>query len=111
VLLSDYGNLNDYSNLNSIVKRLLRFYKETPNEIIEIIDNTIEVGVSNIYGGTGECSRYSLEPTMNVTELAISSNITIPPIKVFVVECKYSTSNGWGRQFTREDVMKWLGSR
>jgi hypothetical protein len=82
--------LNSYENLNA--------------DLIKLISETIEIGISNLYGGTGEYSKYSLIPTLEVYKIAEKIISKKPDVDNFV-QFKYSESNGWGNKFTKQKLI------
>ena len=55
----------------------------------------IEIGRGNLYGGTGEFSEWSLNPTMEVLKIMERNNLSIPNLDRFE-KSKFSKFHGWG---------------
>ena len=90
---------------NDQVLELKGFYKNLPYNIIQLIENSIDIGMSNLYSGTGEFSPSSLEPTMKVFKTAQLSLSKKPNPEAFLIS-KYTEFHGWGNNINRQDFLK-----
>ncbi len=93
---SDYPSLSesDFNNLRQL-------YRQLPEAFIEMIDETIEIGIGNLYGGTGDYSEFTLKPTLRVFEKANSYLNEAPDFKQFM-RSKFSEFHGWGDPIEKE---------
>lgn len=74
VLQDKKNNFNTFENSsNPDALRLKKEYERLPKYIVDMIDNTIEVGLANLYGGTGIYSESSLKCCLDVVQLAINN--------------------------------------
>lgn len=99
VLLDEKSDFSTFKYINEVTALgLKKEYASLPKYIVEMIDNTIEVGLANLYGGTGMYSEPSLICSLDVIRLAISNNVCLLPLDDYF---KYSFSDefGWGEPF------------
>lgn len=90
------NNFNEYETISAAdLTRLKSVYEEMPVPIVKLIDYTINVGLSNLYGGTGEYSHQSLIPALEVVDLMINNDYQLPSLQEFVHD-KFVDNNGWG---------------
>jgi hypothetical protein len=106
ILEVDYEKFpNDFPTINaSEYRELKKIYENLNADLIKLISETIEIGISNLYGGTGEYSKYSLIPTLEVYKIAEKIISKKPDVDNFV-QFKYSESNGWGNKFTKQKLI------
>lgn len=90
---------NDFNNYETIsaseLSGLKTIYEKLPPVILELIDLTINVGLSNLYGGTSDYSPHSLVPTLKVVELMKGNAFELPPLQQYS-RFSFSDNNGWG---------------
>ncbi|MGR7814561.1 hypothetical protein [Lacinutrix undariae] len=80
---------------------LKKFYENSDTDFIIMVENVIEIGTGNLYGGIDEYSSWTLEPTL---EMIKSMNLKrIPNIKNFEFS-KFSEDNGWGNKIRRKTL-------
>ena len=60
-----------------------------------MIDYTLDVGLNNLYGGTGEYSSITLEPVLKIIEICKENSIELPDINKFL-KYSYKIEDGWG---------------
>lgn len=90
------NNFEDYETISSTdLVQLKSAYEKLPLSIIKLIDLTISVGLSNLYGGTSEYSLHSLTPTLEVIALMDSSGYELPSLEEFA-HYSFADNNGWG---------------
>lgn len=77
---------------------LKEHYESVPKYIVEMIDNTIEVGLANLYAGTGMYSESSLICCLDVMKLCISNNVYLLPLDDYL-KYSFGHKNGWGERF------------
>lgn len=97
-LIEDFENNNfeDFKVLTKEeVKEIYDIYKQSKSEISEMISWVIEIGRGNLYGGTGEFSKWTLDPTKEVLKIMERNNYQIPELPKFE-KSKYSEFHGWG---------------
>ncbi|PTD16294.1 hypothetical protein [Flavobacterium columnare] len=106
ILEVDYEEYpNDFPTINaSEYKELKKIYENLDSDLVILISQTIEIGVSNLYGGTGEYSNHSLIPTLEVYKIAEKTISKKPDVNNFI-QFKYSESNGWGNKFTKQKII------
>ncbi len=96
---------NTYDDYRSLTKlefqEFQKFYSSINNDFLLLIQWTIDIGVSNLYGATGRHSKSTLTPTMKVYNFAKDNIKAIPNINVFLVS-KYSERYGWGNKISKE---------
>ncbi len=93
---------NDFPTITaSEYNELKSLYQILDKALIKLISDTIEIGTSNLYGGTGEYSKFSLTPTIEVYQTANKVISNPPKIEKFI-QFKFSESNGWGNRFTKQ---------
>lgn len=93
---SDYPNLTE-SEFNDLKK----YYSELDESLIQIIDETIEIGLGNLYSGTGEFSEGTFESTIFVHKLADKVLNEKPSFENFY-KSKFTEFHGWGNNVKRE---------
>ena len=70
-------------------------YKESGNKLSEMVFWVIDIGRSNLYGGTGAYSKWSLRPTMEVLKIMEEYQLPLPDLAIFE-KSSFAESNGWG---------------
>ena len=76
-------------------------FSKVPNFILMMFVKAIEIGTSNLYGGTESFSHWTLTPTLDVLKLALENGFSIPPIESFE-KSSFSEFHGWGNSVSRE---------
>lgn len=94
-LLDSKFNINDYTMDHSLVLKLKLFYEQLPPYLTDLIDYTLNVGLNNLYGGTGEYSSFTLDPVLKVITICKQNNIKIPDISNFL-KFSFNEEHGWG---------------
>ena len=94
-ILDKKSNIDDFSFEHELVLRLKIFYENIPPYLTEMIDYTLDVGLNNLYGGTGEYSSITLEPVLKVIEICKENSIELPDINKFL-KYSYKIEDGWG---------------
>jgi len=95
---------NDFPTIDaSEYKELKKIYQNLDEDLIKLISETIEIGTSNLYGGTGEYSAYSLIPTIEVYKIAEKVLSKMPDVNSFI-QFKFSEFNGWGDKIVRYNI-------
>ncbi len=92
---SDYDSLTE-AEFNELKK----YYTGISDALSLLIDLTIDIGTSNLYGGTGEYSKYTLESTLRVYWFAKENITKIPDINTFKIS-PYSEGRGWGNSIEK----------
>jgi len=95
-LSSDYNSLTE-SEFNDLKK----YYSELNEDLIQMIDETIEIGLGNLYGGTGEFSEGTFESTLFVYKLAYKVLNETPDFDNFH-KSKFTEFHGWGNNVKRD---------
>ena len=85
--------------------KLLRLYKTLPNDIVELIADTIRIGVANIYAGTESYSPLTLVPLTDVFKTCKKIGLNLPSVETFK-NSAFSESQGWGDERPREYFIK-----
>jgi hypothetical protein len=99
-LLDKKFNVNDFSMDHNVIYKLKSFYENIKNYIVDLIDYTLNVGLDNLYGGTGKYSLATLEDTLNVIRICKENNIEIPDINNFI-KYSFKEMHGWGKNIIR----------
>lgn len=95
-LLDSKFNITDFNSLQpNTILNIKRFYEDSPVDIVEIIDYTLQVGLNNLYGNTNDKSLVTLRPTLKVIELCLKNGITLPSISDYSYYI-FDKNNGWG---------------
>ncbi|OAV45120.1 hypothetical protein A3850_011745 [Lewinella sp. 4G2] len=97
-LIEDYENSNfeDFRFLSEVeIERMYCIYKNSKSEVLELIELVIAIGTGNLYGGTGEYSKMTLIPTIQVLNIMARNNYQTPKLANFE-KSKYSELHGWG---------------
>lgn len=102
ILDSEYFEVSSLLNKKHFLT-LKSFYKELPETFVEMIDNTVWVGICNVYSSTGSYSKCSFEYLLDVIKDAKKLNVELPCIEPFE-KFKFSNDNGWGGTFKPEDI-------
>lgn len=101
----DSSQRNSYSNYPSLnefgFNELKKYYSELDNELVQMIDETIEIGLGNLYGGTGEYSKGTFESTMFVYKKANRILKEMPNFDKFN-KSLFSEFHGWGNKVTKD---------
>ena len=101
-ILDDHpkNDFNDYIYLNKEdCISFKKFYLKLSSLDLEMIDNIIEVGRGNIYGGTGSFSSYSLTPTLQVIKKCKDKENLTNAINFAIEYFPFTEENGWGKTF------------
>lgn len=93
---SDYPSLTESEFIE-----LKKYYGELDNEFVQMIDETIEIGLGNLYGGTGEFSESTYESTIFVYKLA-NKLLTEKPNFDNFLKSKFTEFHGWGNNVNKE---------
>ena len=99
---SPRNSYSDYPSLTELeFNELKKYYSELNNELKQLIDETIEIGLGNLYGGTGEFSEETFESTMFVYKLADRLLNDRPNFDDFC-KSKFTEFHGWGNNVKKE---------
>lgn len=60
-----------------------------------MIAYTLNVGLNNLYGGTGEYSSLTVDPVLKVIQIGKENHIELPDITNFL-NYSYQDKGGWG---------------
>jgi hypothetical protein len=72
---------NDFPTIDAAeYKELKKIYQNLYKDLIKLISETIEIGTSNLYGGTGEYSSHSLKPTIEVYKITEKLLLKMPDV-------------------------------
>lgn len=93
---SDYKSLSESEFIE-----LKKYYFELNDGLIQMIDETIEIGLGNLYGGTGEFSQSTFESTLFVYKLANKLLKEKPNFDNFF-KSKFTEFHGWGNNVRRD---------
>jgi hypothetical protein len=80
---------------------LKALYNNLPNDIVSTIEDVIEIGIANIYGGTGDNSPMTLEPLNSVIKTMTKLKVPLPDLRTFK-KSSFSEFQGWGNNQTRD---------
>jgi len=99
-ILPEYILGIEYEKMSKFVDKpvydeLNRIYSSSPKYLLDIVEYTAWIGISNLYGSTGKYSETSLEYLIEVIKIAKNASISIPTIDK-VSFSDFSKSNGWG---------------
>jgi hypothetical protein len=94
-ILDKKFDINDFSMDHDIIYKLKLFYKNIENYMVDLIDYTLNVGLVNLYGGTGEYRLKTLDYTLNVIRICKQNNIEMPDINNFL-KYSFKEMGGWG---------------
>ena len=83
-ILDQKFNIDDFSFEHELSLKLKIFYENIPPYLTEMIDYTLDVGLNNLYGGTGEFSSITLESVLKVIEICKENSIELPDINNFL---------------------------
>ena len=90
------NDFDDYKTLNRTdLEKMKDIYLTLPKNIVELLDLIVSVGISNLYGGTGEYSEHTLKPAMLVIELMRKAGYKMPDISLYQ-QYSFQENNGWG---------------
>ncbi len=90
------NDLGAYKTLSKEEAEYLKnMYTTLPKAIVQLIDLTISVGLSNLYGGTGEYSSHTLEPVLQVVDVMEQSGYQMPDISAYE-RYRFAEDHGWG---------------
>ncbi len=82
------------------IKKYYKLYKESSPDLEEMVESVIEIGCGNLYGGTGEYSKWTLNPTVTVLKIMKRNEIDIPDLKIFE-RSSFKEKHGWGERRDR----------
>jgi len=92
----------DYETLSvQELHDLKSFYEKCPNYLNDVIDNCVEIGLSNLYGGITGVAQTSIDKVKNIIELLAENKIKIPNVDRY---SKFKFKNGWADNFTKADI-------
>jgi len=74
---------------------LFLLYTALPFDLVDMVSEVIEIGVGNLYAGTGEYSPSTLEHLINVIEKCMILKIELPVFAHFE-RSSFSEEHGWG---------------
>ena len=79
----------------------------TSSEILKMIDLIFELGRKNLFVSIrDERTKSAALPFLqSIIEIMHENNIPLPDINLFK-QFAVSENNGWGREFTKEDIFK-----
>ncbi|WP_148707351.1 hypothetical protein [Chitinophaga skermanii] len=83
------------------LEELRKVYSELPEFILSIIDNTIEIGMMNLYSDVTGDSPETLEPLIIVVETMVQCKVGLPSIKTFL-KSPFQELDGWGKQHSKK---------
>lgn len=101
IILDDHENNKpeDYDLLSTEEFHQIRQqYKQLPSTLISLLNHTIEIGLGNLYGGTGKFSEQTLNDTLKVFEIA-QDQIKNPPQLTLFTFSSFKEFHGWGNPF------------
>jgi len=91
----------DYEYISAVeFFALKRLFLESPTDLIDLIQLTIEIGTGNLYGGTGEYSQFTMRPTLEVYKITQRTLRPWPDVKSFKIS-PYHEFHGWGERIER----------
>lgn len=83
-------------------QQLKAAYSALPAGLLQCIDETIDVGRGNLYGGTVGHSADTLTPTTQVVRYMQASGYPLPPIERFLRSpFTQEDQHGWGKRVAR----------
>ena len=100
--------IKDYQYLTKLEHdELLALYEATSPVVLSIVELTGDVGRTGIYTAIKDekGKRASIPYLQKLIDIMHENNIALPDITLFR-QFSVSENNGWGREFTREDVFK-----
>ncbi|NMM50903.1 hypothetical protein [Marinigracilibium pacificum] len=97
------SSFDKYLN-NKDFKEIYKLYKSLDKTFLIMIKKVLEIGTGNLYGGTGKFSKWTLDPTIDIANLAEFRLVNIPNIEDFKFS-SFSENNGWGKKFNREQLL------
>jgi len=101
IITPDFLVLSNYEDASEIMnkaeyKGLINLYSSLPEYLVLLIEQTIWIGISNIYENTGDFSKRSLDALNVVLISSIKNNLEIPSFNQ-VSFSKFKQFNGWGK--------------
>lgn len=106
-ILDDHpgNNFDEYQFLNKEeLLNLKDIYLNIPRQVLNCISYAIEIGTSNLYGGTEKYSPLSLEPTLKIIELSGHENSIKTIINDLIQKTPFEDKNGWGKVFNSNET-------
>ncbi|SRX75280.1 hypothetical protein [Aequorivita antarctica] len=92
------NDFRDYEYVNvEELRRIENAYRNLPNSLISIIENTIAIETNNLYGGVIGYSSVTLDPLMEIISIMLEKNIKLPNINLFK-QYSFLQDNGWGEK-------------
>ncbi|MCA8830410.1 hypothetical protein [Hymenobacter pini] len=86
----------------SEAQHLRTVYMSLSKSLLICIDDTIEVGRGNLYGGTSGYSPHSLIPAMQVVRYMVAHTYPLPPMENFLRSpFTEEDQHGWGKRVDR----------
>ncbi|WP_259016787.1 hypothetical protein [Emticicia fluvialis] len=105
-VLNDTDDLSDLDFLSETqFWSLNQLYKKCNNELLEIIDLIFFIGISDLYSSIENYSPQTIEYLQEILLIMNKHKIPLPPVNMFY-QFSITEYNGWGREFTREDVFR-----
>lgn len=80
---------------------LKELYINLPDEIAQQISDVIEIGTSNLYGGTGKDFPYTLKPLERVINRCKRLNVPLPDVFP-ISKAPFTEEHGWGKEQVKE---------
>jgi hypothetical protein len=101
------NNTDDLTDLEYLDEKdfweLNKLYKNANQVILRIIDITYYIGIKDLYSSIVDGSQDTLRYLQEIIDLMEQNNIPLPDEKLFG-KFPISENEGWGREFTRDDV-------
>jgi len=105
ILTTPYSK-RDMENLTESQYDELKKLYSSGNEVTNfIIDKVFEVGTRDLYSSIVNDSPDTIKYTEEIKEVMEKNKIPLPDISLFK-KIPISENEGWGREFTREDLFK-----
>ncbi len=94
---SDYDSLTEKE-----FYELKTYYFGIEDDLLLLIDLTIDIGTSNLYGATGKYSKKTLDSVLRIYHFAQENLNGVPEIEKFRIS-KYSEKGGWGNRMDKAE--------
>lgn len=96
----------DYETLSvEYLNNLKDSYLSMPKEIIELISWSLETGLSNLYGNTGEYSETTFNAVEKVISIMNKLQVGLPDINLIKFS-HFQEEFGWGDRFSKVSLLK-----
>lgn len=86
-----------------LILKLKSFYENLPQYLVGLIENTLNIGLDNLYSGTDEYSSITFDDVIKIINICEKNNIKIPDINNFI-EYSFKENHGWGKDIKIDKI-------